>query len=198
MPDPEGFPVRGVEEDDLPWGGKLVFVNSIVGGVIDSRFLPSIKKGILEVMEAGPMTSSPVRDVRVIVYDGKMHPVDSNDISFKIAGAQAFKKAFADASPKLLEPIMDVEVKVPEDALGNVMTDLQGRRAIIMGIDSAGKYQKIKARVPLAEMYRYSTSLRSLTQGRGTFTSEFASYEPVPANIQEELIKKHQEEKDNE
>ncbi|NPA45926.1 MAG: elongation factor G [Chlorobi bacterium] len=197
MPDPEGFPVRGVEEDELPWGGKLVFVNSIVGGVIDARFLPSIKKGILEVMEAGPMTSSPVRDIRVIVYDGKMHPVDSNDISFKIAGAQAFKKAFMDASPKLLEPIMDVEVKVPEDALGNVMTDLQGRRAIIMGIDSAGKYQKINAKVPLAEMYRYSTSLRSLTQGRGTFTSKFASYEPVPANIQEELIKQHQQEKDD-
>ncbi len=197
MPDPEGFPVRGVEEDDLPWGGKLVFVNSIVGGAIDARFLPSIKKGILEVMEAGPMTSSPVRDIRVIVYDGKMHPVDSNDISFKIAGSQAFKKAFMDAAPKLLEPIMDVEVKVPEDALGNVMTDLQGRRAIILGIDSAGKYQKIKARVPLAEMYRYSTSLRSLTQGRGTFVSKFAAYEPVPANIQEELIKQHQKEEED-
>ncbi|NPA43503.1 MAG: elongation factor G [Chlorobi bacterium] len=198
MPEPEGFPVRGIEEEDLPWGGKLVFVNSIVGGVIDSRFLPSIKKGILEVMESGPMTSSPVRDIRVIVYDGKMHPVDSNDISFKIAGAQAFKKAFMDANPKLLEPIMHVEVKVPEDALGSVMTDLQGRRAVIMGIDSAGKYQKITARVPLAEMYRYSTTLRSLTQGRGTFTSEFHAYEPVPSNIQEEIIKKHQEEKDNE
>ncbi len=197
MPDPEGFPVRGKEEDELPWGGKLVFINSIVGGVIDARFLPSIKKGILEVMENGPMTSSPVRDIRVIVYDGKMHPVDSNDISFKIAGAQAFKKAFMDASPKLLEPIMDVEVKVPEDSLGSVMTDLQGRRAIIMGIDSAGKYQKITARVPLAEMYRYSTTLRSLTQGRGTFTSKFASYEPVPANIQEELIKQHEAEKEN-
>ncbi len=123
MPDPEGFPVRGKEVEDLPWGGKLVFINSIVGGVIDSRFLPSIKKGILEVMESGPMTSSPVRDIRVIVYDGKMHPVDSNDISFKIAGAQAFKKAFMDANPKLLEPIMHVEVKVPEDALGSVMTD---------------------------------------------------------------------------
>ena len=197
MPDPEGFPVRGMEEDELPWGGKLVFVNSIVGGVIDARFLPSIKKGILEVMESGPMTSSPVRDIRVIVYDGKMHPVDSNDISFKIAGAQAFKKAFMDANPKLLEPIMDVEVKVPEDALGNVMTDLQGRRAIIMGIDSAGKYQKITAKVPLAEMYRYSTTLRSLTQGRGTFTSKFDSYQPVPSNIQEELIKQHQAEKEN-
>ena len=194
MPDPEGFPVRGMEEDDLPWGGKLVFVNSIVGGVIDARFLPSIKKGILEVMESGPMTSSPVRDIRVIVYDGKMHPVDSNDISFKIAGAQAFKKAFMDANPKLLEPIMDVEVKMPEDVMGNVMTDLQGRRAVIMGIDSAGKYQKIKARVPLAEMYRYSTTLRSLTQGRGTFSSSFSAYEPVPANVQEELIKQHQKE----
>ena len=196
MPDPDSFPVRGKEEDELPWGGKLVFINSIVGGAIDARYLPSIKKGILEVMEAGPMTSSPVRDVRVIVYDGKMHPVDSNDISFKIAGSQAFKKAFLDAQPKLLEPIMEVEVKVPEDALGNVMTDLQGRRAIILGIDSAGKYQTIKAYVPLAEMYRYSTTLRSLTQGRGTFTSKFSSYEPVPANIQEELIKQHQKEQE--
>ena len=196
IPDPEGFPVRGKEEEELPWGGKLVFINSIVGGVIDARYLPSVKKGILEVMEAGPLTKSPVRDVRVIVYDGKMHPVDSNDISFKIAGANAFKQAFLDASPKLLEPIQEVTVKMPEEMMGNVMTDLQGRRAIIMGMETAGKYQKIKARVPLAEMYRYSTTLRSLTQGRGTFVSEFVGYELVPQNVQEELIKKNKEEED--
>ncbi len=196
MPDPEGFPIRGKEEDDLPWGGKLVFINSIVGGVIDARYLPSIKKGILEVMEAGPLTKSPVRDVRVIVYDGKMHPVDSNDISFKIAGANAFKQAFLDANPKLLEPIHEVTVKMPEEMMGGVMTDLQSRRAIIMGMETAGKYQQIKARVPLAEMYRYSTTLRSLTQGRGTFTSEFYGYELVPQNIQEELIKQNKEEED--
>jgi elongation factor G len=194
MPDPEGFPVRGKEEVELPWGGTLMFINSIVGGVIDTRYLPAIKKGILEVMEGGPLTKSPVRDVRVIVYDGKMHPVDSNDISFKIAGAHAFKQAFLDASPKLLEPIYEVNVKMPEEMMGNVMTDLQGRRAIIMGMEGAGKYQKIKARVPLAEMFRYSTTLRSLTQGRGTFSSEYSSYELVPQNVQEELIKANQEE----
>ncbi|HFX18080.1 MAG TPA: elongation factor G [Flavobacteriales bacterium] len=194
MPDPDSFPVRGKEEEKLPWGGTLMFINSIVGGVIDSRYLPSIKKGILEVMESGPLTKSPVRDVRVIVYDGKMHPVDSNDISFKIAGANAFKQAFLDANPKLLEPIQEVTVKMPEEMMGSVMTDLQGRRAIIMGMETAGKYQQIKARVPLAEMYRYSTTLRSLTQGRGTFTSEFVGYELVPQNIQEELIKQNKEE----
>jgi len=194
MPDPEGFPIRGKEEEELSWGGTLQFINSIVGGVIDSRYLPSIKKGILEVMESGPLTKSPVRDVRVIVYDGKMHPVDSNDISFKIAGANAFKQAFLDANPKLLEPIQEVTVKMPEEMMGNVMTDLQGRRAIIMGMETAGKYQKIKARVPLAEMYRYSTTLRSLTQGRGTFISEFVGYELVPQNVQEELIKQNKEE----
>ncbi len=197
MPDPDGFPVRGKEEEELPWGGTLQFINSIVGGVIDSRYLPSIKKGILEVMENGPLTKSPVRDIRVIVYDGKMHPVDSNDISFKIAGANAFKQAFLDANPKLLEPIQEVNVKMPEEMMGNVMTDLQGRRAIIMGMEGAGKYQKIKARVPLAEMYRYSTTLRSLTQGRGSFTSEFIGYELVPQNVQEELIKKNKEEEEN-
>ncbi len=196
MPDPDSFPVRGKEEEELPWGGTLQFINSIVGGVIDSRYLPSIKKGILEVMENGPLTKSPVRDIRVIVYDGKMHPVDSNDISFKIAGANAFKQAFLDANPKLLEPIQEVNVKMPEEMMGAVMTDLQGRRAIIMGMESAGKYQKIKARVPLAEMYRYSTTLRSLTQGRGSFTSEFVGYELVPQNVQEELIKKNKEEED--
>ncbi len=196
MPDPDSFPVRGKEEEDLSWGGKLVFINSIVGGVIDARYLPSIKKGILEVMESGPLTKSPVRDVRVIVYDGKMHPVDSNDISFKIAGANAFKQAFLDANPKLLEPIQEVTVKMPEEMMGNVMTDLQGRRAIIMGMETAGKYQKINARVPLAEMYRYSTTLRSLTQGRGTYTSEFYGYELVPQNIQEELIKQNKKEEE--
>ena len=196
MPDPEGFPVRGKDNEELPWGGTLQFINSIVGGVIDARYLPSIKKGILEVMENGPLTDSPVRDVRAIIYDGKMHPVDSNDISFKIAGAHAFKQAFLDANPKLLEPIQEINVKMPEDMMGNVMTDLQGRRAIILGMEPAGKYQKIKARVPLAEMYRYSTTLRSLTQGRGTYASEFVGYELVPQNVQEELIKKNKEDKD--
>jgi elongation factor G len=189
MEEPIGFNIRGKEEIDLKWGGKLVFYNCITGGVIDTRYLPVILKGILEVMEEGPLTGSYARDIRVMVYDGKMHSVDSNDISFKIAGAHAFKAAFLDAKPKLLEPIQDLEVKVPEELMGNVMTDLQSRRAIIMGMSSDGKHQIIKAKVPEAEMYKYSTSLRSQTQGRATFKIKFASFEPVPQNIQTELIK---------
>ena len=167
---------------------NLIFYNCIVGGVIDARYIPSILKGIMEEMETGPITGSYVRDLRVMVYDGKMHPVDSNDISFKIAGAHAFKDAFINANPKLLEPILDLQVKVPEELLGNVMTDLQSRRSIIMGMDSDGKNQIIKAKVPEAEMYQYSTSLRSQTQGRATFNTKFASFEPVPSNVQSELV----------
>ncbi len=189
MDEPEGFNLRGKEEIDLKWGGKLIYYNCITGGVIDTRYLPAIMKGILEVMEEGPLTGSYARDIRVMVYDGKMHSVDSNDISFKIAGAHAFKAAFLDAKPKLLEPILDLEVRVPEDLMGNVMTDLQSRRSIIMGMDSDGKHQIIKAKVPEAEMYKYSTSLRSQTQGRATFSTKFASFEPVPSNVQSELVK---------
>jgi len=190
MEEPVGFNIRGKEEIDLKWGGKLVFYNCITGGVIDTRYLPAILKGILEVMEEGPLTGSYARDIRVMVFDGKMHAVDSNDISFKIAGAHAFKAAFLDAKPKLLEPIQDLEVRVPEELMGNVMTDLQSRRSIIMGMDSDGTHQIIKAKVPEAEMYRYSTSLRSQTQGRATFKTNFASFEPVPSNIQQELVTK--------
>ncbi len=193
MDEPEGFSLRGKEEVDLDWGGKLVFYNCIVGGVIDQRYLPSIMKGILEVMEQGPLTKSYVRDVRVMVYDGKMHSVDSNDISFKIAGSHAFKEAFMNSKPKLLEPVQDLVVKVPEEMVGNVMTDLQSRRSIIQGIESSGKYQILKSHTPLAELYGYSTDLRSLTQGRATFTSTFSSFEPVPGNVQEQLIKAHTE-----
>ena len=189
MPEPEGFNIRGKEEVDLPWGGKLVFYNCIVGGVIDLRFLPSIKKGILEVMESGTLTGSYIRDVRVMVYDGKMHPVDSNDISFKIAGAHAFKAAFMNAGPKLLEPIRELTVKVPEDMVGNVMTDLQSRRSLILGIDSMDHYQILKCATPEAELNDYSTNLRSLTQGKATFKSEFSAYETVPDSIQKGLVK---------
>lgn len=189
MDEPEGFNLRGKEEVELKWGGKLIFYNCITGGVIDTRYLPAVMKGILEVMEEGPLTGSYARDIRVMVYDGKMHSVDSNDISFKIAGAHAFKAAFLAAKPKLMEPVQDLEVRVPEELMGNVMTDLQSRRSIIMGLDSDGKHQIIKAKVPLAEMYKYSTSLRSQTQGRATFKTTFASFEPVPQNIQKELIK---------
>ncbi len=191
MPEPDGFNVRGKEEVELTWGGKLVFYNCIVGGVIDLRYLPSIMKGILEVMEDGPLTNSYVRDVRVMVYDGKMHSVDSNDISFKIAGAHAFKEAFLNSKPKLLEPVQEITVKVPEEMVGNVMTDLQSRRSIIQGIESNDHYQILKCTTPAAEMYGYSTDLRSLTQGRATFSSKFSSFEPVPNNIQEILIKEN-------
>ncbi|MGB5652928.1 MAG: EF-Tu/IF-2/RF-3 family GTPase, partial [Robiginitalea sp.] len=189
MPEPEGFNIRGKEEIDLPWGGKLVFYNCIVGGVIDLRYLPSIRKGIMEVMESGPLTGSYIRDVRVMVYDGKMHSVDSNDISFKIAGAHAFRDAFLNAGPKLLEPIRELTIKVPEEMVGNIMTDLQSRRAIILGIESLENYQILKSVIPEAELYDYSTNLRSLTQGKATFHSKFHAYEPVPQHIQQELVK---------
>jgi elongation factor G len=190
-PEPTDLNLRKKEEISLEGGGKLVFYNCIVGGVIDQRFIPSILKGIMEKMEEGPLTGSYVRDVRVFVYDGKMHPVDSNDISFKIAGAQAFKTAFVDANPKILEPIYDVEVMVPEDLMGDVMTDLQSRRSIIMGMDAVNNYQVIKAKTPLAEMYKYTTTLRSLTQGRASFKAKFAEYSPVPPDIQQKLYQEH-------
>ena len=189
MAEPQGFSIRGRDEVELPWGGKLIFYNCIVGGVIDARYLPSVKKGILEVMETGPLTGSYVRDVRVMVYDGKMHSVDSNDISFKIAGAHAFKDAFLNAKPKLLEPIQELTVKVPEDMVGSVMTDLQSRRSIIQGIDSVDHFQILKANVPESELFGYSTDLRSLTQGRATFSAHFDSFKAVPRNIQETLVK---------
>ncbi len=193
MPEPEGFNIRGKEEINLAWGGKLVFYNCIVGGVIDARFLPSIQKGILEVMEQGPLTGSYVRDVRVMVYDGKMHSVDSNDMAFKIAGQNAFKEAFQMANPKLMEPINDVEILVPEALMGEVMSDLQTRRAIITGIDTKGQYQVINAKTPLAELDRYTSALRSITQGRASFKTKFAAYAPVPEHLQSDLVHSNKE-----
>ena len=181
--------VRGTEEIPLEWGGKLVFVNSIVGGSIDARFLPAIMKGIMSRMEQGPLTGSYARDVRVIVYDGKMHPVDSNEISFMLAGRNAFSEAFKNAGPKILEPIYDVEVFVPSDKMGDVMGDLQGRRAMIMGMSSEKGFEKLIAKVPLKEMASYSTALSSLTGGRASFIMKFASYELVPSDVQDKLIK---------
>ncbi|MGZ5283929.1 MAG: elongation factor G, partial [Bacteroidia bacterium] len=176
MPEPKNFTIRGKEETTLPWGGKLVFYNCIVGGVIDQRFLPSIMKGILEKMENGPLTGSYVRDVRVCVYDGKMHPVDSNDMAFKIAGMMAFKQAFQEADPRILEPVYDLEILSPEEVVGDVMGELPSRRAIIEGIDTDGHYQKIKARIPLAELGSYSSSLRAITQGRAKYSIAFNDY----------------------
>jgi len=197
-PDQTEFPIRGRDEHKLPWGGLLVFNNCIVGGSIDARFLPAILKGIMEKMEQGPLTGSYARDIVVNVYDGKMHPVDSNEISFKLAGRNAFKDAFKNANPKILEPIYDVEVMVPEEKMGDVMTDLQGRRAVIMGMDSENNYQKIKAKVPLAELNRYSTSLSSLTSGRATYGMKFAEYQQAPADVQTALLKTYEEEEKDE
>ncbi|MCH5305461.1 MAG: elongation factor G [Rikenella sp.] len=190
--------VKSTEEVDLEWGGKLVFCSAIVGGAIDARFLPAIMKGIMEKMEEGPLTGSYARDIRVVVYDGKMHPVDSNEISFKLAGRNAFKEAFRSAGAKIMEPIYEVEVLVPSDKLGDVMSDLQNRRAMIEGMTSEKGFETLKARVPLAEMNRYSTSLSSLTGGRATYTMKFAGYEQVPAEVQEKLLKAYAEEADNE
>ncbi|MCD8293585.1 MAG: elongation factor G [Prevotellaceae bacterium] len=181
--------VKSTDEIPLEWGGKLVFINSVVGGSIDARFMPAILKGVMARMEQGPLTGSYARDVRVIVYDGKMHPVDSNEISFMLAGRNAFSQAFRNAGPKILEPIYDVEVFVPSDKMGDVMGDLQGRRAIIMGMSSESGYEKLIAKVPLKEMSSYSTALSSLTGGRASFTMNFSSYELVPSDIQEKLIK---------
>ncbi|AXY73804.1 elongation factor G [Paraflavitalea soli] len=187
MPDPKGLNVRAREEHPLDWGGKLVYYNCIVGGAIDTRFLPSILKGVMEKMHEGPQTGSFVRDVRVSVYDGKMHPVDSNDISFKIAGLMAFKQAFAQADPQILEPIYHVEVLCPDDLTGSVIGDLQTRRAIVEGMDTEGHFTRILAKVPLAEMHDYSSSLRSITQGRAKFNMKFEDYAAVPSEVQKKL-----------
>lgn len=190
--------VKGTEVIDLEWGGKLVFVNSVVGGAIDARFMPAILKGIMSRMEQGPLTGSYARDVRVIVYDGKMHPVDSNEISFMLAGRHAFSEAFKNAGPKILEPIYDVEVFAPSDKLGDVMSDMQGRRGMIMGMTSEKGYEKLSAKVPLKEMSNYSTSLSSLTGGRASFIMKFASYELVPTDVQTKLMKEFEEQEKDE
>ena len=197
MPDPTVYKfggqeirinVKGKEEIPLEWGGKLVFINSVVGGAIDARFMPAILKGVMGRMEQGPLTGSYARDVRVIVYDGKMHPVDSNELSFMLAGRNAFSQAFKEAGPKVLEPIYDVEVFVPADKMGDVMSDLQGRRGMIVGMSSENGYEKLQAKVPLKEMSNYSTSLSSLTGGRASFIMKFASYELMPGDLQNKLI----------
>ncbi len=181
--------IKGKEEYDLEWGGKLQFYNSIVGGAIDARFMPAILKGVMEKMDEGPLTGSYARDIRIVVYDGKMHPVDSNEISFKLAARNAFKEVFRNAGPKIMEPIYAVEVLTPSEYMGAVMSDLQNRRAMIMGMESDKGFDRLNARVPLAELYRYSTSLSSITSGAATYTMQFASYEQVPADVQERLLK---------
>lgn len=192
--DPKDLHVRDRQEIDLSWGGKLVFLNCIVGGVIDTRFMPAILKGIMEKMENGPLTGSRARDVRVSVYDGSMHSVDSNDAAFKTASLMAFRKGFIDAAPQLMEPVYDITVRIPSEYMGDIMGDLATRRAQIQGMDSEGNMQVVKAKVPLAELYKYSTSLKSMTQGRASHSRVFSHYAPVPSHIQEKIVKENMEE----
>lgn len=193
MPNQTKYPIRDTQVYPLDWGGNLIFNNCIVGGSIDARFMPAILKGIMEKMEQGPLTGSYARDIVVNIYDGKMHPVDSNETAFKIAGRTAFREAFKNANPKIMEPIYDIAVTVPTEAMGGVMTDLQGRRAIVMGMDAEGKYTTLRAKAPLAEMNRYCTSLSSLTSGRGTFSMTYAEYQQVPTDVQQALLKAYEE-----
>jgi elongation factor G len=190
--------VRDKEEIGLPWGGKLIYCNCIVGGSIDARFMPAILKGIMEKMEIGPLTGSYARDIRVYVYDGKMHPVDSNEISFRLAGRNAFSTAFKNAAPKILEPVYDVEIYVPSDRMGDVISDLQGRRGMVLGMSSEKRFEVIKAKVPLAEMNKYSTALSSITGGRAMYQMKFAEYAQVPGDVQEAVIKAYSEEEEEE
>ena len=203
MPEPKSYKagkgelvvnIKNKEEYDLAWGGKLQFYSAIVGGAIDARFMPAILKGIMEKMDQGPLTGSYARDIRVVIYDGKMHPVDSNEISFKLAARNAFKEAFRNAGPKIMEPIYNVEVLVPSEYMGSVMSDLQNRRAMILGMESDKGFDRLSATVPLAELYRYSTTLSSLTSGSATYSMKFASYEQVPADVQEKLLKAYTDE----
>ena len=202
MPEPDTYKfgnqefkmnIKDKQEMDLDWGGKLVIYNCIVGGAIDARFIPAIVKGIMDRMEQGPLTGSYARDVRVCIYDGKMHPVDSNEISFRLAARNAFSMAFRDANPKVLEPVYDVEILVPSDAMGGVQSDLPGRRGIMMDMSSANGLETVKARIPLKEMANYSTALSSITGGRASFSMKFASYELVPGDVQEKLLKEYEE-----
>ena len=180
--------VKDTQEISLEWGGKLVLINSIVGGAIEARFIPAILKGIMDRLEQGPLTGSYARDVRVIIYDGKMHPVDSNEISFRLAGRNAFAQAFKEANPKVLEPIYDVEVFVPSEIVGDVMSDINGRRGMVLGMETEKQFTRLKAQVPLKELSSYSTTLSSLTGGRATFTMAFNSYQLVPGDVQEKLL----------
>jgi len=185
--------VKTSETTDLEWGGKLEFYNCVVGGAIDLSFMPAILKGIKEKMTEGPLTGSYARDIRVFVYDGKMHPVDSKEIAFIIAGRNAFKEAFRNAGPKILEPIYDVEVMTPSEYQGAVMSDLQNRRGMLGDMGADKGFAILKARVPLAELYRYSTTLSSITSGSATFSMKFADYQPVPADVQTNLLKTYME-----
>jgi len=188
MPERTDIKVRNVENIDLEWGGKLVFQNCIVGGVIDNRFMPAILKGILDKMSNGPLSGCRARDIQVSVYDGSMHSVDSNEAAFKTAALMAFKDGFLRAAPQLLEPLYEIEVTLPADYMGDVLSDLSSRRGQILGMDSEGSIQKIKAIVPLEELDNYTTRLKSMTQGSASYSRTFHDYGQVPHNIQEKII----------
>ncbi len=194
MPDPQGMSVRNKDIEELPWGGTLAFYWCIVGGAIDNKYANAIKKGVMQKMEEGPLTGSYCQDLRVCVYDGKMHAVDSNDMAFMLAAAQVFKTIFKEAKPRILEPVYDLEILCSDTVMGDIMGDLQTRRAIIQGMESEGHYQKIKARVPLSEMYKYSSTLRSLSQGRAKFSRKFAEFQELPGDLQRKLISQHETE----
>lgn len=198
LPNPAGLTVRGKEMIDLEWGGKLEYMNCIVGGVIDARFMPAILKGVMDKMQVGPLTGSYVRDIRVAIFDGKMHPVDSNEAAFKTASMNVFKDIFTQANPKLLEPIYNVYIKVPDEYMGDVMSDLPSRRGLIIGTETEGRYQIIKARMPLAELDKYAAGLRAMTQGKATYSSEYAEYQAVPPNVQQELIDAYKKQQQDE
>ncbi len=194
MADPADLNVRKTDVTELPWGGKLVFLWCIVGGSIDAKYSNAIKKGVMMKMNEGPLTGSPCLNIRVSIYDGKMHPVDSNDMAFQLAATNVFKRAFQQAKPQLLEPIHNVEILCSDEVMGDIMSDLQTRRAMILGMGAEGHYQKINAKVPLSEMYQYSSTLRSISQGRAKFSRKFAEFQPLTPELQKQLIREYQEE----
>jgi len=191
MPDPAGLTVKNREVEPLEWGGSLAFYWCIVGGSIDAKYANAIKKGIMQKMQNGPLSGSHCQNIRVSVYDGKMHSVDSNDMAFMLAASNCFRQAFEKAHPQLLEPIYDVEIICPDAVMGDIMSDLQTRRAIIQGMDTAGHYQKIKAKVPLMELYQYSSTLRSISQGIAKHSRAFSHYAPLPAELQAKIAAEH-------
>jgi elongation factor G len=196
MDEPTGFNIRGKEEINLPWGGKLLYYNCIVGGAIDNRFHPSILKGIMDKMQEGPLTGSHVRDIRVILYDGKMHSVDSNDLAFKIAGMMAFKENFIKADPQLLEPFYQIKVQGPEELTGVIMSNIQTHRAVVESMDAEGQFTIINAFLPFAEMHEFGSDLRSLTQGRAIFSLKFDHYEPISYEMQKRLVSEFKQEEE--
>ena len=184
--------------EPLARGEKFEFVNAIVGGVIPGKFIPGVEKGVIETISKGVLAGYPVVDIKVSVFFGSYHNVDSSEMAFKVAASMAFKKAFEQCNPALLEPIMDVEIRVPDEYMGEVMGDISSRRGKIMGMDSDGRFQVINAQIPLAELYRYSTTLRSITAGRGIHKRKFSHYEETPADITQKVIENAKKEKEEE